>query len=455
MERQSRPSHITSTHSAFAHPRELRLDPRTIVVPLFFEKHVFPAEFMKLSSRGHFDHLVKMYSNAAPSSPLALATFATATRAIASHLSFEEKDSWLFKNDLAAAQALRKAIADPKESLRDSTLLAVLCLDFGTQYSKTDDALTAPSRPHLDGALALIHHRGPRNFKTAISRALFTATRSNALLQALWYGDQRSQDAIASFPDKDTGLANPVTKLQCILLRALQLNGPTSTHMSSRERDACIQDLQTRLHAWLHAIPTEWKSVFEDDPAPGSWPPAGTIDLIPCLHVASLLAQYLCTKFMILKFTLTHTHCEHAPNDTQGQNAAACKNYKTEAQAIATKVHRLLTHLESKFPSPTTTTSTENELHSFNISGVDSGPSLSDTARVISFNLSRWAVAEFSAQMPRCGGFDIAGEVLDYLRSEREKGLALVGKRAVDDGGVGKRSVKAVVPCNQLLWSVD
>lgn len=429
IERQRRSAHTTPTHTGFAHLRELKLDPRTFVIPFFFEKHVFPAKLTKLSSRGHFDHLVRMYSNAAPSSPLALATFATAARAIASHLHVDQKDSWLLQNDIAAAQALRTAVADQKESLRDETLLAVLCLDFGTNYVKTE-AFGAPSRPHLDGALALIHHRGLGNFRSSVSRALFTATRSNVLFHALWYGDQRSRNAITSFPDIDTGIANPVTKLQCILLSIIKMDALSliDAHSENQEsynsyytsRLRLYQDLQTRLVTWLDTIPADWKCVFENEQVTGSWPPPGTIDRIPCLHVASLLAQWLCAKFIILKCTFTATPWEQV-SDIEVK-LAACTNFKVEAQAIASRVCQLLAYLGERI----TSAGIEEKSTSFDIRGVDSGPSLAGTARVISFNLSRWALAEFSERMLDCGGFGIAPEVLEYLHNEHEKGLALL-----------------------------
>ncbi|KAL9058703.1 MAG: hypothetical protein Q9162_001571 [Coniocarpon cinnabarinum] len=80
------------------------------------------------------------------------------------------------------AQALRSvntAIQDPEESLADSTLLAIflLCLYEMTEGSIAGMGSYLNYRRHLDGAVALLRHRGQSQFQDETSLQLFQTAR--------------------------------------------------------------------------------------------------------------------------------------------------------------------------------------------------------------------------------------------------------------------------------------
>ncbi|KAF2679030.1 hypothetical protein K458DRAFT_375877, partial [Lentithecium fluviatile CBS 122367] len=69
VEKQSRRARKVSEKSVFTPLTGLRPDAYSIVIPFFFERHIMVADQTGITSRGHFNHLIAMYSNATPSSP--------------------------------------------------------------------------------------------------------------------------------------------------------------------------------------------------------------------------------------------------------------------------------------------------------------------------------------------------------------------------------------------------
>lgn len=302
-ERQSRRLHAVAKQAVSLSSRKLQPDSWAIVIPFFFEHYVLHTNQTGSTSRGRFDHLIALYRQAMPSSPLALATFATAARAIATHLGLAQNTSWHTKNDAAANQAVMGAIQDLEESLGDKLILAVLCLDFGTHFSQRT-TFKAPSRTHLDGALALIHHCGTRNFESSVARSLFAATRSNVLLQTLWYADKRSEHAVTSFPDVKVGVDNPIMHLHYILLKVIKLDMavvandcPANQHQRLLRLELA-QHLQAELDAWLRDLPLEWITIAEASSVYLN--ASDAMRCMPFYHVVSLIGQWHCTRLMVL-----------------------------------------------------------------------------------------------------------------------------------------------------------
>lgn len=164
-----------------------------------------------LLSRGHLDHLIPLYLSSHERSPLALATKAMAYQALGLHEGLDQRMHAL--HELEACRSLKDALADPKESMKDDTLMAVLCLDFAAHLSSRE-ASKAACRAHIDGALALVRHRSPDSFNTDIAKSLFAATRSNVLLQCLWFGDKHAMDSVRVLPKIHLGPINPVVDMQ-------------------------------------------------------------------------------------------------------------------------------------------------------------------------------------------------------------------------------------------------
>ena len=71
--RQSRRAKKSSALSTSRIPAKLRLDAQTASINFFFLNYILTSHRDTLTSQGHFDYLMPLYSTAAPSSPLTLA----------------------------------------------------------------------------------------------------------------------------------------------------------------------------------------------------------------------------------------------------------------------------------------------------------------------------------------------------------------------------------------------
>ena len=228
----------------------------------------------------------------------------------------DQNTSWHVRSDAIACQAIRVAITDVIESVRDETLLAVLCLDFAEHLSN-GTAVKPPSRAHLDGAITLVQHRGPDGFSTNASRSLLAATRSNTLLQTPWYdGDERSRNAVSSLPDVDLGDCNPAVALNHILTRVLKLKrlmvmstqgiANEELHQHALSQASLARRLDSQLLEWYNSTPLEWRLVVCQPQLVGPRP-IQTAEGFPSLKVAYIFGQWYCTRLMALKFLYAAT----------------------------------------------------------------------------------------------------------------------------------------------------
>lgn len=76
----------------------------------------------------------------------------------------EQAQPLYLEAEITVVRAVKTALSDPRESLRDETILAILCLDSAQRLPGQ-----TPARPHLKGALALVRHRGPKAFDSEVS----------------------------------------------------------------------------------------------------------------------------------------------------------------------------------------------------------------------------------------------------------------------------------------------
>ena len=328
-------------------PARLEIDPQTACICFFFRTYILTLDRNSSTSRGHFDHLVPLYCTAAPSSPLTLATSAMASRAMCLYYKQGQDSVWHTRSEMAASQAIRAAIADPVKSRRDDTLLAVLCLDYAEHLPGRAAGSKAASRAHVDGAIALIRHREPDSFSSSVSRSLLAATRANALLHTLWFGDQRSYDAVALLPDVEMGSdCNPAVALNQILARMLKLeklalkqNWEETEAYKDRQRQHVLsraRDLDGQLLDWYRNLPTEWRlAVRIQTPLVD---PSLTQEIdqgYPSSRVAYVIAQWHCTRLKILKLLYAATAADESNNGAPCQKASTLQNICEHAQETA------------------------------------------------------------------------------------------------------------------------
>lgn len=203
---RSSPSSISDSHSDLAVQRystpPLENDPYlTLLRPIpeeqamcfFFNNYVLPVRD-PLARKGFLEHLGAFYNNTDSQSPLKLSTLAVASAMMSTGMG-RPPDSALARSCyVRAVSRLKERVSTQKDCAGDELLVAVMLLHL-YEVSHPSDAQTSllmemqatignlakrtnSAQPHLDGALALIRHRGPRDFKTSVSRQILYYVRS-------------------------------------------------------------------------------------------------------------------------------------------------------------------------------------------------------------------------------------------------------------------------------------
>lgn len=207
----------------------LRSHARDVATAFFFRRCVLPTRQQWPLGNEYFEHILPLYNSARPSSALPAALSVMALSVATAHRSQALVQPLLAETELAAIKAVNVALSDPRQCLKDDTLLAIFCLNFAQQFRGQLAALR-PDRPHLHGALALIRHRGPVAFNSRISQSLHTATRNHLLLNALWSEDgSAEQDLLIKLPEVAPPHADAACTIQHILQQVLCLESQILT----------------------------------------------------------------------------------------------------------------------------------------------------------------------------------------------------------------------------------
>lgn len=265
-----------------------------------------------LLRRPYFECLPQLYCDSDPDSALVSAVAFTAARAARLHFGNQVRPAMLAESGSKALKALQAAVANPNESIRDETLLAVLCLDFAEHLASRSDSMTA-SRAHVNGALLLVQHRRPQSFANPISASLVIGTTSIVLLSALWTqsSGSQTQDAVDALPDVDASQQGPYAELHQLLSRALRLEGRMLDHDSttaSMKSPCCeartlvaAQELDSDMDFWLQALPWNWQTLLAQprrSPSLVSNDGGGGMSI---LEMTFILGQWHCTKLTTLR----------------------------------------------------------------------------------------------------------------------------------------------------------
>lgn len=294
----------------FANYVNIRRDPRTM--------------------RGFMETLLPLYSRSPHDSPLSLAIIAVATN-MTIMWKFKGTDHALPRSFYTrAVDRFQAALADPLESQSDDLLAAVLLLEFYDNVSGRHSN-KSPSGAHQDGALALINHRGQRNFKNHLSAQLVIAVR-NSLVQRAIIGRKQVELNGLLWEDHAALPTNPAIELDiliasvsqlnllaegCASYRAL-LNGAASDASAALrlvvERDlpafshilVSAIDLENQLKTWYANVPQDWHPVLipvsELHPSIVAAGVYGSFcEVYDHCHVASIINNYRCTRMQLLQ----------------------------------------------------------------------------------------------------------------------------------------------------------
>ncbi|KAK4493648.1 hypothetical protein PRZ48_014833 [Zasmidium cellare] len=355
------------------------------------------AEYVQTSSllkRPYFEYLPQLYNASESTSALALTV--TFTAALAARLYFGDHIGGvaLAERGSKALRAMQAAVINPKESARDETLLAVLCLDFAEHLASRSDAAAA-SRAHIKGALLLVQHRPPQSFANPVSASLITGTSSIVLLSALWSnGEMRTQDALAILPDVDVRQQGPYAELHQLLSR----------------------ELDSDMDWWLQSLPPEWQTLLIQPTSPSSVVAKNTTTNASTLEMTFILAQWHCTKLLALRllYAAVISQRPHFP----GQDLI-CEDVLSRVQSVTNNLCNLVSLIANTAP-PNGTRGHRMERGLSGIVPAKSGEA-SDwkggamDAKHCCLNILRWVLSILVDEKESVPGFGADRRAVDYF----------------------------------------
>lgn len=221
------------------------------------------------SSHGHLDYLQALYDSAPLDSALALATTWFAVLI----LGLCDKSGRLYRREMdrlmsRAIRSISDAITDPRDSITNETLTAVVLLAHGDhlQYTKKQSGLKKRLLVHQDGAEALIKERETLNFRDSTSIALFNAVRHNAVGMAFAgvrpVGENWAMWAVDSDHEarQSCNYYTIATELDahCLLMLSLRDKMICEDISKYAELQTELSSLLERLRCWQCALPSEW-----------------------------------------------------------------------------------------------------------------------------------------------------------------------------------------------------
>jgi hypothetical protein len=303
-------SELESLCFFFANYVNIRRDPRTM--------------------RGFMETLLPLYSAAPRDSPLSLAITAVAMN-MTIMWKFKGADHALPRSFYTRAiNRFQAALTDPVESQSDELLAAVLLLEFYDNLSGRHSN-KSPSGAHQDGAVALINHRGQRNFKNKLSTQLVISVR-NSLVQGAIIGRKQVELKGILWEDHAALPKNPAIELDILIASLSQLNllaeslasyrallkGAASDASASLrliiERDlpaishilGSATVLDEQLKTWYANMPQDWhpalipvSKLHPSIIAAGVYGPF--CEVYEHCNVAGIINNYRCTRMQLLQ----------------------------------------------------------------------------------------------------------------------------------------------------------
>ena len=230
------------------------------------------------SVRGHLEHLYPLYQSVSSESPLALATSAVAL-AISGNSPTRQQDHHLARQ--VFGRALRKtstAIRDPIESLKDSTLMAVLLLGLFERIAASSqitlNPINTPPGPsmtstHNAGAAALVKHRGPANCASSLAIGLLFAVRTQLVEHAIEEGTpfKRCPDGLSAIfqalpqnaAARLTSATTNIADLRSCAKSALHLPSSPAADQEVSDLLEYAISIDLLVAAWPETLPEEWQ----------------------------------------------------------------------------------------------------------------------------------------------------------------------------------------------------
>lgn len=282
---------------------------------------------------------------------------------------------------------------------------------------------------HVDGALALVRHRGPQSFNSPVSRALLAAVRSNVLFQKLWFHDKKSRDAVWSLPDIETAESNPAVALQQILGRLLVLQDKIldeETVELARDPSVRIREVEAihlQLRDWHTRGPKSWTEIATAS-ANGSGRQGSMIAGVPSAQIAYVMGEWHCTMLMSLRLR----HALNEMCDQSIQTYSIAQHLTATAISVVASLRSLLEwfqqtqtddHDPDKFGSRNVVTSTVDIASAYNQGFVYQDDEVS--RRWYMINIVRWASNILLNGIKETANLKVLPEQLQYLDEQKTR----------------------------------
>lgn len=288
----------------------------------FLVTHALPAQHME-ACYGYLDFLQSLFVKAPNESSLVHAVTACAVF-LQEAWSDLYPDSVRMRRHLSQAlRSVNEALADPEESLKDETLVAVLLLDLHDSFSNMVQTRSPTGTHFTDGVMALIHHRGPRNYDTEIARRLSNAVRHQVLKHANEKG-LPINEATKIWAEADNVTANlPRNKATDLDLLSLKLNGlkmrmlsfaaeqsPSSSVSLPAELYDLFKDIEMldfNLRQWYDTIPESWQPLRIESRVDFFGTYQGVYDVYYDISVARVINDYRLSRATVLTWLILLT----------------------------------------------------------------------------------------------------------------------------------------------------
>jgi hypothetical protein len=256
-------------------PKGLSQNVEIRALTFLFTSSMIVSKKDRRSSHGHLDFLPALYDRVTSDSALALATtwFAVLILGLCDKGSRRCFDREIDRLMSRAIRSISDAIKDPRDSITNETLTAVILLAHGEhlQYKKKPQPISQSELKtrlliHQDGAEALVKKRETLNFRDSMSIALFDAVRHNAVGMAfagvrpvggnwaMWAVD--SDDEARQLCDSYTF----ATELDacCLSMLSLKNNLIQADVSTYKKLQTNLSSLLERVRCWQHTLPSEW-----------------------------------------------------------------------------------------------------------------------------------------------------------------------------------------------------
>jgi hypothetical protein len=172
----------------------LRGPPEDHALCFFFTRYVLPKRDPQ-ARRGFLEYTLPIYSKSEPHSPLKLSIMAVATSMLSASMNQGDDPPLARSFYLGAVSRMKERVSEPKGCTDDELIMAVMLLQLyevsrstflqlHLRFAHMHQHLVGRTKKipspqaHLDGALALIKHRGVGNFKGEVSRGMLYYVRS-------------------------------------------------------------------------------------------------------------------------------------------------------------------------------------------------------------------------------------------------------------------------------------